>query len=396
MEKKDIVKIFVVAIVALFMIEMAAIGFSISSNNNAGNAGKGESGRGLVDVNATLEAYEPMLFVVGEGSALEAAIARMKEDGEVENDTLNEQGVRVLGLFYGSDVLGIARKLGKANASVSAPAIISIPQQVEVKTPSANFEAAGGALKYPVKPEIEAGGQVRFRAVVNVRDGRIESFESIIVSTSETATAIVQAQFENVAKGKFRVLVPWEKRRIDRGALLAALREEDANATLSYEEKSYALPNVTLSAQQIASIEGGPAYIAGASADAISVARDFTDSQTLQSGLAQIGVGVALPPSVITVSLGEEGNNSQELVYGALNRSGVQALSLEEAKGYRVVLPQNFTFGGVQYSLGEGIKREFEMPLNVTLESGIVKLEVELEHVGGSVNKLISARQGPQ
>ncbi|VVB58364.1 Uncharacterised protein [Candidatus Anstonella stagnisolia] len=394
MEKKDIVKIFVIAIVVLFVLEMAAIGFSISNSNNTGNEKKGESGRGIIDVNATIEMYEPQLIVVGEGSALEAAISKMKGSGDIVNDTTNAQGMRVLGLSFGSDVREAARAIEAANASVSAYAILSVPQVVEVRTPSASLEASGGSLRYPIKPDVEAGGQVHFSAIVNVNNGQIDTFENILVSASETATAAVQAQFENVAKGKFRVLVPWEKRRIDKAALLSALQVQDANATLSYEEKSYALPQTPLNAQQISSIEGGPAYVANVNSEVISVARDFTDSQALQAGLSQIGVAVQLPPSVITVSMSADANNSEGRIYAALNRTNVSAISVEQATSYRVVLPKNFTSGGVQYELGANMG-EFEMPLNVSTENGTVTIVLEFDHIGSVVSALKSASQAP-
>jgi len=392
MDKKDMIKIFVIAVVALFVLEMAAIGFSMSSSGGTVAVQNSQSGRGLIEVNATVEIYEPLLMVVGEGSALEAAILGMKARGEIENDSINEQGIRVLGLSYASDVRTAARELEAANASVSAIAILSIPALVEVKTPAANFDASGGSLQYPIKPDVDAGGQVRFSAIVNVKDGQIDTFESIRVSTSETATAIVSAQFENTAQGKFRVLVPWESRRIDKASLLDALREQDANATLSYEEKSYAIPQAPLDAQQISSIEAGPAYIAGVSANVVSIARDFTDSQALQAGLSQIGVSVQLPPSVMTVSFGEGANDSEGKIYAALNGTGMGALLVEPATNYRVVLPKNFSYGGAQYALGADMG-EFEMPLNTAYESGVVELEIEFEHVGGSISALKSARQ---
>lgn len=402
MDKKDIIKIFVVAIVVLFVAEMAAIGFSMSSSNGSGTGKKGESGRGIIEVNATIEAYEPQLMVVGEGNALEAAISGMKGRGEIVNDTTNEQGIRVLGLSFGSDVRESARLLEKANASVSAPAILSIPQQVEVKTPSATFEASGGSLRYPIKPDVDVGGQVLFGAIVNVKDGQIDTFESIRVSTSETAKATVSAQFENVAKGKFVVLVPWESRRIDKAALLLALREQDANATLSYEEKSYAVPQTPLDAQQVGAIESGPAYIASVSPAVISIAKDFVDSQTLVAGLSSIGVQVQLPASVITVSFAPQANGTEAngtganypegLIYAALNNTNLSALSIEPAKSYKIVLPETFSSGGTTYEVGANLG-EFEMPLNVTQESGIVSLELEFEHIGTVMSVLKSARQ---
>jgi len=395
MKKEDIIKFFVIAVVALFVIEMLALGAAMAGDTSSPSS-QGQSGRGFIDVNATVDYYEPAISVVGQGSALEAAIAQLKAEGKVDYEGVDDYGVRTLTLSLGTSVKEATGRLRSANATVGVFASLIIPS-AEVITPSGSYVAAGGSVRYPLNPDVEPGGQVHFSATVNVESGQIVSFENIVVRSTEASSAIVQAQFVDIGKGTYVALVPWESRRISRDALLEELKKADENATLSYEEKSYAVPDVPLTQQQADALGAQlPSYVVSVGTNAISVSRDFTDANALRMQLLQFGVQAQFPSSRIVFFLfpnesAQEGKAPQAAAI-ALNNSGINFTSIMPLQSYKITLPQSFYSDGAQYSLEE-VQREYEMALNASGYEGNASVLVEFEHVGERVTLIKSIRQ---
>lgn len=387
MKKEDLIKLFVAAVVILFVVEMFALGASIAGNNSTGPEGqKKQSGRGFIEVNATVDYYEPQISISGNSSGLEDAIARLKLEGKIQNDSKNEYGARVLYASESASIKEIAGVLKGQNATVSAYAVLVIPS-AEVISPSGNYEAVGGTLRYPISPDVEQGGQVGFDATVNVVEGQIISFENIKITAGEISYALVQVPYENVAKGSYVALVPWEKRAIGKDALLLALREIDANATLSYEEKSYALPQPQLSAQEANALNAqAPSYVVSVSQNAISVQRGFADAQKVQDDMNAFGLQVQLPPSRIVFSLPGASNAAQDAT-AVFESQNVSIISIEPLLIYRLTLPQ--TIGAGNYALSQA-QRSVQMPLNASGDEGNVSVLVEFEHVGSEVTAVKS------
>ena len=281
----------------------------------------------------------------------------------------------ILNLKRGSDVVAAAARFEGMNASVFARGSFGMPALVNVSIETVgNVETIGRTIKEEVVPLFEAGEEVagQFDAQITGIAGKPFSIDGAgRISFVPKMVSKVEARVNvaEVVSKAYEFEIEWEKRNADIGELKVEF------PSLEYVPLSYIVPKEAITQERQAEIWGkNLSYVSAVSADAISVAPNFTDRAQVEADLTDYAV--SFPPSKLRVMAGEGTNFSTaeiENKVGGIFKGNYSAkvyslLSLEfpntlshEGKNYTLKSTTGTAYFEGEYSAGEEIDVLLEM-----------------------------------
>lgn len=382
MEKKTMITIFAVGIVAVFIIEMFAIGY-LGSGAQAASSQSGTGGtmiQGTATANITINRYGPYLIVQGGNQeAVESTVGMLKGKGLVAYTTKSADGL-IVSLNKSRDAVAAAEEFEKANASVLATAYIGMQQEVEVAGDGVTTTAEGITFNTQIRPLYEEGSTQEAQMDIGVQDGKIVGLGSFSILPRVVMNASATAAFTAAPKSAYVVEVPWDSRVKAKGIAAAA------NAT--YKEKSYILISQSTPTQALSSA-GRLQFATGAQQGVISVQNGFTDIGTAVVSLGMLNISSpTFPPSLATFP-NDAGNASAIELLAKLAEANITATISQTSKA-TVALPEIITKDGNNYRTGNA---EFSMDgTGFAANATAVDLYVDFTAEGSRLTRVLAAR----
>jgi hypothetical protein len=349
MDKKTILAAAAIGLVLMFLLASVALGvlYSQGGSNSQGGSGAGEL-QGTSFTNITINRYQPYLIVKGgNGSAVEAATAKLKSAGIVEYATTNSGGY-IISLANGRDAPKAGLEYEKANASVLATAFIGMPQEITVQGDGITTKAEGTTFDTQLRPIYEEGSRHEAQILVALQGVKIVGLGSFAILPKTVYGAVAVMEIVSAPTAEYAVEVPWEGR--------AAAKKIALQKGAAYKEKSYIEIPTNASLDSV-SAAGKLLFATGAQAGIVSVRNDFADRGLAESQLMLLGLPCNFPPSVASFP-NTTGNQSASALVEALFAAGINA-TLKEASTLTVKLPEYIEKDGQRY-YAEGFEITFD------------------------------------
>jgi hypothetical protein len=371
LNKKDLIKLVVVAIVLIFIIEtffMFGMG-GTGSGTTGVNAQKGMTGN--AKMNASVVSYSEELTVFGEGKEIAQTASELEREGIIAYRVSETGDQRVYRLTSSRNVYIAAERFFAKNATVLASALIQLPAQVDaIDASGKHFTAIGTSFTYKIAPDFDAGAVMPLSGQITTNEnGEVSTIGNIQIDT-QFGRADVVGTVERVMGAAYVIAVPFEKRVLNK-----TLIDENAEGmNYSFSERSYAISLIPLSsAQTIAITAKNLPYVTNIAASRISVKNDFVDSARFAS---DIGAGFVFPNSTIEIRF-DEGKDNESKVMDFESALGISSLPSRAQKAI-VSMPARFTYGGREYWFSgnstQVLSGQFEEGQNVTLDVSFVSM----------------------
>ncbi|MEM4554712.1 MAG: hypothetical protein QXT25_02580 [Candidatus Anstonellaceae archaeon] len=374
MKKETLYKLFAVGLVALFLIEMAAIGLL-----TGGRGGEGEGSRngnlssafGAVEGNLTVLRYEPYLLVSGSQEQIEQAKKRLTEKKFATYSTkMNE--FTVISLNRSRDVVAAAEEIEDLNLTVLATATLALPEMVKVRSESGVVDAKGSTFQMQLKPIYPEGAKISASLVARVERGQVVAIGSLIF-LPQVLTAEVDGKIEKVKENFWIAEIPWESRNL---AKQIAKQEE-----VAFKERSYLLVK-NASSEQLAQVRNFE-YVTAVQEDTISIRNDFADRQKAMADFYAINLEPIFPYSSAQFQRGENETGFEH----ALKQQNI-TFQLKKKTKAEILLPGKIRVGEEEY-----INTKSKIELEIEAEDAEeIRLWLQFEAAGNRVQRIIQVQ----
>lgn len=373
--KLDLKTIFILAIVAMFVLQSLAIQSSMGQSEPAATpTPTGIAGNPVyayAAVNATIVSYaggEVVVTGTGVGSQPEMrdALARLKTQGEVTYFTSPTTDMLDIIVPSIANVTGIAWALQPylpPGGNITSHATLELPANITFTTASGNVTAPGGfRISGTIAPFLSEGSRLPVGLHVyligtNITDASAELLEM-------RGTVAVNASVSNLS-GDWQAgsAIPWGARAIDVAGLNASLSRLAAKHSLSYLQNDSVIILAALNASQAAAAASLP-FVVSAGGNLLTLEPNFTDeeaaTQAIRSAIGD-NASVHFPDSLLSASLAGT-NATAEEISAALNGTGA-ALK----RSGTLTLSGNITIDGQSYPIPAGTTVSELLPANATL-----------------------------
>jgi len=384
MKKDTIIRIFALGLVAVFVIEMVALG----ALNTGGKTGNGDAGNssaldvtGNVVDNLTITRYEPYLIVSGNGSGIDEAKQRLIDRGEATYAIASGNGI-IVNLNGSKHILSAAAEFEKANATVLANAVITMSETVRIAGDGLTTEAQGSTFKWQIRPIYPEGSKVPAQFVARSEGGMVVGMGSLTLLPDSVSGVFAEAEIDEVMPEASLINVPWAAR--------TSARQIAKGAGAVYKEKSYVnvLPNATQTQLDAIRIYD---YITGVQSGVVSMKNDFIDQERAANELSLMKLAPVFPPSLAYfANLSKEEANKTAVLLSDLQAAGVNATLITETK-VRVRLPEKISANGKEYATGGRVLELTvdALPANATT----LNMTLDFEAAGSAITRIIAFRQ---
>lgn len=209
MERKDMVKIGIVVIVALsFITEIWFFGGSVPGLGGGGG-GSASNVSGMTTFQGTIRTYDPVLVIPANTS--QAVIDQLRARDDVRNVKL-EEDTYVIEPETRYDVYPIAVFLRSLNTSSLSAAIVSLPQEIVVDTPLGKVNATStGIVRVVTEPLLDVDSEVTVSMVATVADGMLINYASPQIMLQPLHLSL-NASVVRLDNKVYSYVVPWESR----------------------------------------------------------------------------------------------------------------------------------------------------------------------------------------
>ena len=207
MEKSDIIKIVVVAFVALFLIEQY---FFSSGGKLLPSFSEPKQYEGIASFNGTMMGYDPLLALTVKASP--ELLAELKARDEVV--TVEPQGeVTVVKLQTSEDVLPLAKIMKERKINVVSNAKIVTPATLSLSTADGEItaRASGLVVRIPIEPVLEEGDEIGVDLPIAIKNSQIVGTgqAQAISERKQLSTDVTITVLKGVA---YTYDVPWDSR----------------------------------------------------------------------------------------------------------------------------------------------------------------------------------------
>lgn len=279
MDKGLIVKIAVVAIVALFIFELFVPG--LSSNTNSGSSTTSTAFSGTTEFESLLKGYEP--YIVANELTKKQMEDFRKLDG-VEDILLTDKGY-VISLKNSKFVKPMFSKLKNENITMAVIANVYLPSNLElVLSNGSNISifTGGSLVKVVMEPIVEENSLVLLSMNANSENGYLVSYSppSIIASNVyfDSPAEIKEKLFDFYA-----YTIPWENRSVVEEKTLA---ESFGAENVSITKKDYVLLQTPLSVAELLSKKYD--YVSVINENSITVVENFTNVSRITADFGNV------------------------------------------------------------------------------------------------------------
>lgn len=384
MEKSDIYKLFALGLVAVFVIEMVALGALNTGSRPQGGDQQGDvlDLTGNVEDNITIVRYEPYLIVSGNASAVDEVKQRLTASGEITYAIAAGESL-IVNLNSSKAALPAAAEFEKVNATVLANAVIATSDKIRIQGNGLTTEAQGNTFKWQIRPIYPEGSKVPARFVARAQGGVMVGAGSLVLLPEFVSGAFVEAGIESALPELAQIEVEWANRSA--AQLLAR------NAGASYKEKSFIniLQNATQA--QLDSIRAYD-YATAVQSGLVSVKNEFGNEGRAMADLALLKLQPSFPASIAYFenSSQNQSENLTAMLLSEMQSAGINAVLVAKTR-LRVRLPATIESGGKEYFTGG---RVLDVETG-TLAQNATRLNITLdfESAGSSITRIVSARQ---
>jgi len=273
MDKSLIVKIVVVAIVALFILEQFVPGMLGNANVNSNNKAVSQLS-GTAEFEAMLKSYEPYIVA---NNLDKQQIEEFKNLDGVEDILLTDKGY-VISLKNSKFVKSVFSDLKAKNVTMAVIANVYLPSNLElVLANGSNVSIFTGAslVKVVMEPIVDEGATVLLRMNGNSENGYLVSYSPPMVIASD-----IQFVSEAVIKEKlfdfYSFIIPWENRNdVSEESLISQFGKEN----ISFTKKDYVILQNLLSVGDMLSKKYD--YVSVISENSITVVENFTNTSRI-------------------------------------------------------------------------------------------------------------------
>jgi len=214
MEKNLLVKIIVVAVVALFILELFVIGggsYNISSLFPEDN--NGIEITGTTTFNGTIRTYDPILVLPLNTS--QKIIDDLKGKDGVKNTHIESEGI-IIETEVRDDVYSLASYLREQEVVPLSVANIALPQTLELELFNGEKQEIStvrfhGMLRIVTEPVVDAGVEVPVSLVGIAQDDELINYHSGKIMLEEKIVE-VEALIEALNYMEYTYTIPWEER----------------------------------------------------------------------------------------------------------------------------------------------------------------------------------------
>ncbi|MEM4348198.1 MAG: hypothetical protein QXN37_01370 [Candidatus Anstonellaceae archaeon] len=376
MKKETIYKLFAIGLVALFIIEMAAIGILNSGRGSAQSSqqnGTIADAFGRVHDELTLLRYEPYLIVSGSQEQIEQAKKRLSEKNlSIYSTKMNE--FTVIGLNQSNHVVEAAEEIEGLNLTVLATATLALPNTVKIESDAGIVHAKGSSFKIQLKPIYQEGSKISASLIAQVQNGQVVAVGSLIFLPTILSAEVI-GKVEKI-KDEFLIAeIAWE----DRIFAKQIAKQEG----IAFKEKSYLMVKNATPAQlaQIRNFD----YVTAVQEDIISVSNDFAGKERAISDFAAVNLEPIFPASEAYFKKGENSSKFEEI----LKQSNV-SFRLKNQTKVQILLPSKINVDGEEY-----INPTQNIELEIEAEMEEFKVWIEFEVSGNRIQRIIQAKPVP-
>jgi len=397
MERDTLIKVFALAAIIFFVIEMFNLrpavtsGPSTSSENTSNTTPLYASG----NTTATVTSYSDYInvFKSGEDLSANSSLDELKDIAGV--GYINRVGGTVtLVLDYGANVSLVAEKVKKKfpDLNVTANALLSLPPEVELTTAAGKKNISINALiGIEVDPWLDIGDNVTLSVASLVVGNKIQGspIARIVPTQNEVvANATISGVGDNYAA---TVVLPWNMREVNTSRINEELSAQLGNVNINYTPDSFvAVKGLDSKSNETIEKIQNLSYVEEVSGDIIYVKEDFNDSARIEGDLREIlGGDTTVDYTISKISISFYSSNFSK--DALLSVTGGQALIYRQTS---LKLGEKITIDGRDYdvlgstTLETMLLDSFAVGQNVSvqLKTGRIGkkiLNVELERVLG-------------
>jgi len=383
MEKGDWYKLLALGFVAVFVIEMVALGALNTGSSKTGGTGQA----GVLDItgnvvdNVTITRYEPYLLVSGNGSGIEGVKQRLIDRGEATYAMASGDGT-IVNLNGSRYILSAAAEFENANATVLANAVITMSETVKIVGQNLTTEAQGSTFKWQIRPIYPEGSKVLSQFVARSQGGQVVGMGSLTLLPESVSGVFAEAKIDAEMPVTSLIEIPWAAR--------TAARQIARGAGAAYKEKSFVnvLPNATQTQLDAIRIYD---YITGVQSGVVSVKNDFVNETRAARELSLMKLAPVFPPSLAYfANLSGNDTDRTAALLSELQSAGVNATLVTETK-VRLRLPDKVGKNGKEYATGG---RVLELAVDALPENATtLNLTLDFEAAGSAITRITAVRQ---
>lgn len=375
MKKDDLIKIFVLAVVAAFILGL----FSFRGDGTYGD--QPPSGTpsptpqgglfGTAEVEGTVASYpDSVLTLRGVGAGSDEALGKrlngLVREGQVSY--INTAGGDSLNLILpaGADVASLALNLTLdfPYISTSAKAQFALPERITFRVAGGNITA--GTSRRPllvVEPLVPVGGSIQLLiGAILDRDGAPATDMQVSVAELE-GTAMINATVQELDEGwSAQAAYAWESRRVDEAGIGAKLKAAYPGSSFEYHSNPFILLDANATEEQAAELQN-LSYVNLVIGRTVLVDPEFIAREQAAAEFKEIlnSTGLSFPDSYaeFNATSGEPGLGLVEGIFSG-------ALWVETSRTGWVSLGSNVTIDGREYVLPGGASFITVLPANAS------------------------------
>ncbi|MCX8197013.1 MAG: hypothetical protein N3G80_01715 [Candidatus Micrarchaeota archaeon] len=381
MKKETLYKIFAIALVAIFIIEMAAIGIMNTARGRTAQEEQSQADQtsfiGSAEDNITLLRYEPYLLLYGNQSQIEKAKKALIERKIATYATTLEDAT-VINLASAADLAMAYQEIEQYNITAVANAMFSMSEQVAVVGPTGEArKARGSSFKIQISPIYPEGSKLPAIFAAQVEKGVITGIGSVMI-LPQTQEAEVEAEIEQIKQASIYLEISWK----DRNRAKQIAKQKNA----VFKEKSYILVDENVTDEQLGKA-GQYEYVTAVQKGIISVKNDFFDQERARADLAALNINPTFPYSIISMPNWTESEIAS--IKEELERQNISYNAASEVK-VSVKLPSEIRKDGKSYAFSQ---RQYEIDAPAVQENQKkMRLLVKFEAAGNKVIRIIEAK----
>jgi hypothetical protein len=317
LNRKTIVQIAVLLVVALFLLQPLGMGGVLPNFFGSSDEDEGQDQSTTAIFNATIRTYEPILVLPADTN--QSIIAELNGREDVKSVVVDAQGV-IVETETRDDVFPLASYLkGKGVSSVSQANVI-MPQSIEVMigTETREVFSRGGVLPIITEPVLDSGSDVTVSMIAVVRNDLLIDYASPVILLDEKSI-LVDALVQDINHKSYSYIIPWESRN--------SLTNLSQYGEVDYKKSDAIIFSKQLDIGQIMAKKQFP-YIEYIDAGSAKVSSSFDNLTQLDTNFQD--VGYTLPDSILAIKT----NSTPDIPFNATVTYDYEMLLLESSTEY--------------------------------------------------------------
>lgn len=383
MNKKILLQIGIVVVIASFFVQMAAPGLMRNLNLGGSSSTTGEPKVGISLFNGTIRTYDPQLYIVG--NVNQTTLDMIKNDTRVIRTAQNAQGWQV-DLALRDDVYSLAKDM-RNNYNLTTQSIANIipPSQIPVYLNNGTVLNAStslylngiGPFKIALEPFVDVDNKVTIQMQaqtqenININNRFYPGHNLIGISTPAIIKIKTTLNLNATVLSKNKMIntfaVPWENRT---KVNITSIEAKYGKENVSYSKYNRIYLSKSLTVTEIVDLKTKTQYITYLGSDSAEIRKDFTDKNKIVSDFKNMTV--VFPHSIIIVT----SDSKVKLPYEKTTLHYYTLKLPKQTKGYTI----------------QDTEKQFTSNSSLIVNSTL-NLEIEGETIGNIMTKVNSIKK---